>query len=160
MVRVAMLPSPSASRCLVLLLLVGVGVGFLARPVEAVKRPFADIVGDAARRHGVDLDLVHAVIAVESRYRARAQSPADAQGLMQLMPGTQRDLGVSDAFDPRQNTAPPHRRVRDCILRWRLQHRPANAHRSVHRRPPPPAARIHPSPNVNLRFRRLAARPA
>ena len=62
--------------------------------------PFAGIVDSAARRHGVDPDLVHAVIAVESGYRATAQSPAGAQGLMQLMPGTQRDLGVSDAFDP------------------------------------------------------------
>ena len=72
-------------------------------PAEAAKWPFADIIDNAARRHGVDVDLVHAVIAVESGYRATAQSPAGAQGLMQLMPGTQRDLGVSDAFDPRQN---------------------------------------------------------
>ena len=90
-------------RCLVFLLLVAAGDGFLARPAEGAKRPFADLVAAAARRHGVDPDLVHAVIAVESGYRASAQSPAGAQGLMQLMPGTQRDLGVSDAFDPRQN---------------------------------------------------------
>ena len=95
-------PSRSACRCLVLLLLVA-DAGFLARPAEAAKRPFADIVDAAARRHGVDADLVHAVIAVESGYRATARSPAGAQGLMQLMPGTQRDLGVADAFDPRQN---------------------------------------------------------
>ena len=96
-------PSRLCCRCLVFLLLVGAGAGFLAPPAEAAKRPFADIVDDAARRHGVDADLVHAVIAVESGYRATAQSPAGAQGLMQLMPGTQRDIGVSDAFDPRQN---------------------------------------------------------
>ena len=98
------MPPPRFScRCLVFLLLVAAGAGFLARPAEAAKRPFADIVDSAARRHGVDPDLVHAVIAVESGYRASAQSSAGAQGLMQLMPGTQRDLGVSDAFDPRQN---------------------------------------------------------
>ena len=96
------MPSRFACRCLVFLLLVA-GGGFLAGPAEAAKRPFADIVDAAARRHGVDAELVHAVIAVESGYRAGAQSPAGAQGLMQLMPGTQRDLGVSDAFDPRQN---------------------------------------------------------
>ena len=92
-----------ARRCLVFLLLVAGGASFLARPAEAGKRPFAGIVDDAARRHGVDPDLVHAVIASESGYRTSAQSPAGAQGLMQLMPGTQRDLGVADAFDPRQN---------------------------------------------------------
>ena len=95
-------PSRLCCRCLVFLLLVA-GAGFLAPPAEAAPRPFAEIVDDAARRHGVDVDLVHAVISVESGYRATAQSPAGAQGLMQLMPGTQRDLGVSDAFDPRQN---------------------------------------------------------
>ena len=98
----AMPPSRLCCRCLVFLLLVA-GAGFLAPPAEAATRPFADIVDAAARRHGVDADLVHAVIAVESGYRATAQSPAGAQGLMQLMPGTQRDLGVADAFDPRQN---------------------------------------------------------
>ena len=96
-----MLASWFPFRCLVFLLLAA--AGFLARPAEAARRPFADIVAAAAERHGVDPDLVHAVIAVESGYRATAQSPAGAQGLMQLMPGTQRDLGVSDAFDPRQN---------------------------------------------------------
>ena len=101
--RFAMPPPRFSRRCLVLLLLVVAGSGFLARPAEASKRPFAGIVDSAARRHGVDPDLVHAVIAVESGYRANAQSPAGAQGLMQLMPGTQHDLGVSNAFDPREN---------------------------------------------------------
>ena len=88
---------------LVFLLLAAAGSGFLTFPAEATELPFADLVDTAARRHGVDPDLIHAVIAVESGYRASAQSRAGAQGLMQLMPGTQRDFGVSDAFDPRQN---------------------------------------------------------
>ena len=91
----------SAGKTFVVLLLVAAAL--LARPAEASKRLFAGIVDTAAERHGVDPDLVHAVIAVESGYRATAQSPAGAQGLMQLMPGTQRDLGIADAFDPRQN---------------------------------------------------------
>ena len=88
---------------LVFLLLAAVGSCFLTLPAEATELPFADLVDTAAQRYGVDPDLVHAVIAVESGYRASAQSRAGAQGLMQLMPGTQRDFGVSDAFDPRQN---------------------------------------------------------
>ena len=88
---------------LVFLLLAAAGSCFLTLPAEAAELPFADLVDTVARRHGVDPDLVHAVIAVESGYRASAQSRAGAQGLMQLMPGTQRDFGVSDAFDPRQN---------------------------------------------------------
>ena len=90
-------------RVFVAFLLLAVSGSCFAFPVEAAGRPFADLVDTASRRHGVDPDLVHAVIAVESGYRASAQSRAGAQGLMQLMPGTQRDFGVSDAFDPRQN---------------------------------------------------------
>lgn len=47
--------------------------------------------------------LLHAVIAVESSYDARAVSPKGAKGLMQLMPDTARRFGVSDPFDPEQN---------------------------------------------------------
>ncbi len=57
----------------------------------------------AARRHGLDPQLVLAVVSVESGFRAQAVSPKGAQGLMQLMPGTASSLGVGDAFDPEQN---------------------------------------------------------
>jgi hypothetical protein len=57
----------------------------------------------AARRHGVDPELVLAVVSVESAFQARAVSPKGAQGLMQLMPGTASSLGVNDAFDPAEN---------------------------------------------------------
>ena len=90
-------------RVFLVFLLLAAGSCFLAFPAKAGELPFTDLVDSAGRRHGVDPDLVHAVIAVESGYRASAQSLAGAQGLMQLMPGTQRDFGVSDAFDPRQN---------------------------------------------------------
>src|SRR5512147_822853 len=56
-----------------------------------------------ARRHGLDPELVIAVVSVESGFRAQALSPKGAQGLMQLMPGTAASLGVEDAFDPEQN---------------------------------------------------------
>jgi soluble lytic murein transglycosylase-like protein len=57
----------------------------------------------AARRHGLAPELVLAVVSVESGFRPEAVSPRGAQGLMQLMPGTARSLGVEDAFDPEQN---------------------------------------------------------
>jgi hypothetical protein len=56
-----------------------------------------------ARRHGLDPELVLAVVSVESAFRPRAVSPRGAQGLMQLMPRTAESLGVEDAFDPEQN---------------------------------------------------------
>jgi soluble lytic murein transglycosylase-like protein len=66
---------------------------------------FDDLILDAASRHGVSPSLVKAVMLVESGFNPRALSPKGAQGLMQLMPGTARELGVADAFDPAQNIA-------------------------------------------------------
>jgi hypothetical protein len=57
----------------------------------------------AAQRHGLDPELVLAVMATESGFRPKAVSPKGAQGLMQLMPGTARELGVLDPFDPAAN---------------------------------------------------------
>ena len=57
----------------------------------------------AARRHGLDPDLVLAVVAVESAFRPDAVSPKGAQGLMQLMPATARSLAVPDPMDPAAN---------------------------------------------------------
>jgi len=54
-------------------------------------------------RYGVDPDLGVAVLKVESDFQPRAESSAGAQGLMQIMPVTQKDLGVEDPFDPEDN---------------------------------------------------------
>jgi hypothetical protein len=58
---------------------------------------------EAARRHGLDPELVLAVIAVESAFRPDAVSPKGAQGLMQLMPATARSLDVRDPMDAAAN---------------------------------------------------------
>ena len=57
----------------------------------------------AARRHGLDPNLVLAVVGVESGFQPDAVSQKGAQGLMQLMPATALELGVKDALDPAQN---------------------------------------------------------
>ncbi|WP_395628993.1 lytic transglycosylase domain-containing protein [Sphingorhabdus sp.] len=59
----------------------------------------------AATRFGVDRNLVDAVAWQESRYNPRALSTAGAMGVMQLMPGTARQLGVYNPQDVEQNVA-------------------------------------------------------
>jgi hypothetical protein len=65
--------------------------------------PFADLINEAAAKYGLDPTLLAGLIKQESRFNPNAVSPAGAQGLAQLMPGTARDLGVTNPFDPRQS---------------------------------------------------------
>ncbi|KMQ52495.1 Membrane-bound lytic murein transglycosylase D precursor [Chitinispirillum alkaliphilum] len=62
-----------------------------------------ELIEDKSREHGVDPHLVRAVLARESSGNPYAVSRAGAKGLMQLMDGTARDLGVRDSFCPEQN---------------------------------------------------------
>ncbi|MBD2844429.1 lytic transglycosylase domain-containing protein [Paenibacillus sp. IB182496] len=64
---------------------------------------FDGLIDTAARTYGVDAALIKAVVDVESEFRLDAVSSAGAQGLMQLMPGTARGLGVTNPYDPVQN---------------------------------------------------------
>jgi soluble lytic murein transglycosylase-like protein len=64
---------------------------------------YDDIIEEAATLHGVDADLIHAIIQAESAFNPSARSHKGAMGLMQLMPATAAELGVTDPYDPEQN---------------------------------------------------------
>lgn len=64
---------------------------------------YEPIINEMAQKYGVSPDLIKSVIRQESGGKANAQSGVGAQGLMQLMPSTAKDLGVKNSFDPRQN---------------------------------------------------------
>lgn len=61
------------------------------------------IIRQAARKHGIDSTLIKAVIRAESDFDKHAVSSKGAQGLMQLMPDTAKELEVEDSFDPKEN---------------------------------------------------------
>jgi soluble lytic murein transglycosylase-like protein len=64
---------------------------------------YGDEIAQAAQQYALDPALVRAVIHAESGFNPRARSPKGAMGLMQLMPGTARMLGVTTAYVPSQN---------------------------------------------------------
>lgn len=80
--------------------------------------PFAELFQRAGTTHGVDPALLAAVARQESGFDPRAVSPAGAQGLMQLMPGTARGLGVADSFDPVQAVDGAARLLDDLMSRF------------------------------------------
>ena len=61
------------------------------------------IIKEKADKYNLDESLIKAVIKAESGFNPNAVSKAGASGLMQLMPGTARGLGVEDIFDVEQN---------------------------------------------------------
>ena len=66
-------------------------------------RSYDSLIFHTAQEQRVPPALVKAVIAAESHFNPQAVSPKGAQGLMQLMPATARDLGVSDPLEARDN---------------------------------------------------------
>jgi soluble lytic murein transglycosylase-like protein len=92
--------------------------GGSARQLTAGALPFAGEIARVASLHDVDPLLLHALVSVESAYRPDAVSAKGAMGLMQLMPATARQLGVTDPFDPQQNLEGGTRHLRRLLLRF------------------------------------------
>jgi hypothetical protein len=89
--------------------------GTLARGYAVTTAEVEAAINDAAAHHGVDPNLVKAIIKVESNFNPHAVSNRGAMGLMQLMPGTARNLNVSNPFDVQQNVDAGVRHFRQLL---------------------------------------------
>ena len=76
-------------------------------------------VDNAAKTHGIDSELIRAVIQTESGWNPNARSKVGAIGLMQLMPSTARELGVKNAYDPAQNIAGGSKYLAQLVKRYK-----------------------------------------
>lgn len=76
------------------------------------------IISDAALRYRLDPALIKAVIRVESAFNRYSVSGKGAKGLMQLMPDTAREMGVSRLFDPEENIEGGSRYLRKMLDRF------------------------------------------
>jgi soluble lytic murein transglycosylase-like protein len=89
-----------------------------AEPLPVV--PYGELIDKVATEQGVPVKLVRAVIQVESAYQQRARSPKGAMGLMQLMPTTARQYGVSNPYDPIANVEAGIKHLKSLLERLPL----------------------------------------
>lgn len=71
--------------------------------MEKTAKIYYPIILKASRKHNVDPHLIKAIIVAESGFNPKAVSRVGARGLMQLMPGTARAMGLKDSFNPEKN---------------------------------------------------------
>lgn len=91
-----------------------------AMPMVAVAAPehLQNLIYKVAREERMDPALLEAVMCAESAYNSTAVSPKGAMGLMQLMPGTARQMQVGNPFDPEENLRGGARYLRGLMLEF------------------------------------------
>jgi soluble lytic murein transglycosylase-like protein len=86
------------------------------RPMDASVQENIDYsINKAAKKYNLPPNLIKGIIKAESDFQVSAESPSGARGLMQLMPGTAEELGVTDPFDIDQNIDGGTRYLRNML---------------------------------------------
>ena len=99
---------------------VGAGYGVVKDSAAPKRRisEFDDLIVENASQHSLHPDFVRAVIQAESGFNPRARSVKGAMGLMQLMPATASDYGVTNPYDPVQNIRAGVRYLKSLLVRF------------------------------------------
>jgi soluble lytic murein transglycosylase-like protein len=96
---------------------------YLANSATALRAPMSPaavhkLVGQVAARVGLDAQLAHAVVRVESNYQPLATSPRGAMGLMQIMPDVAAQYALRDPFEPEANLEAGMRHLQMLLSRF------------------------------------------
>lgn len=92
------------------------------RPSSFRRASFLPHIYAAEAQFALPPGLLDALVWTESRYNPFAISKAGAVGLGQLMPGTAKDLGVTNRYDPRANIFGAARYLRHMIDKFGVVH--------------------------------------
>jgi len=76
------------------------------------------VVSGAGVRNQIDPDFIRSVIRAESGFHQNAVSRKGALGLMQLMPGTASEMGITNPFDPKSNVEGGTKYLRDLLVKY------------------------------------------
>ncbi len=87
-------------------------------PATTPAPDYSDLVQQASERTQIDPAFIRSVIRAESSFNPRAVSPKGALGLMQLMPGTASQLGVTNPLEPAANVEGGTRYLRQLLLQY------------------------------------------
>jgi len=87
-------------------------------PIHNKALHYTPLINDIANEIGVNANLLHAIIQVESAYNPQATSPKGAQGLMQLIPATAGRFGVEKSYDPAANVRGGAKYIKNLLTRF------------------------------------------
>jgi soluble lytic murein transglycosylase-like protein len=89
-----------------------------APPPVLDRAALGQVINGVGEKHQIDPDFISSVIRAESGFNSRAVSKKGAQGLMQLMPDTASQLGVTNSFDPKANVEGGTKYLRELLEKY------------------------------------------